>query len=53
VLRIVGDQWSPHSHALRETMSRNTIPYGFYPSDSERGRELIAAHRVDVARLPR
>jgi thioredoxin reductase (NADPH) len=33
-------------------MTRNTIPYGFYPSDSERGRELIAAHRVDVARLP-
>ena len=52
VLRIVGDQWSPSSHALRETMARNTIPYGFYPSDSERGRELIAAHRVDVARLP-
>ena len=44
VLRIVGDQWSPRSHELRETMSRNTIPYGFYPSDSERGRGLIAAH---------
>src|SRR6185503_14736373 len=52
VLRIVGDQWSPRSHELREMMSRNTIPHGFYPSDSERGRELIAAHRVDVARLP-
>ena len=52
VMRIVGDQWSPRSHELRETMSRNTIPYGFYPSDSERGRELIAAHRVDEARLP-
>ena len=52
VVRIVGDPWSPRSHELRETMSRNTIPYGFYPSDSERGRELITAHRVDVARLP-
>ena len=52
VLRIVGDPWSPSSHALRETMARNTIPHGFYPSDSERGRELIAAHRIDVARLP-
>jgi thioredoxin reductase (NADPH) len=52
VLRIVGDHWSPRSHELRETMTRNTIPHGFYPSDSERGRELIAAHRVDVARLP-
>jgi thioredoxin reductase (NADPH) len=52
VFRIVGDPWSPASHALRETMTRNTIPYGFYPPDSERGRELIAAHHVDVARLP-
>jgi thioredoxin reductase (NADPH) len=52
VLRIVGDHWSPRSHELRETMTRNTIPYGFYPSESERGRELIAAHGVDVARLP-
>ena len=52
VLRIVGDQWSPFSHQLRETMARNTIPHGFYPSDSERGRELIAQHRVDEARLP-
>jgi thioredoxin reductase (NADPH) len=52
VLRIVGEQWSSSSHELRETMSRNTVPFGFYSSDSERGRELIAAHRVDVARLP-
>ena len=52
VLRIVGDRWSPPSHELCETMARNTIPYGFYPSDSEGGRELIAAHGVDVARLP-
>ena len=52
VFRIVGDQWSPRTHALRETMSRNTIPCGFYPADSARGRELIAAHGVDPARLP-
>jgi thioredoxin reductase (NADPH) len=52
VLRIVGEQWSSSSHELRETMSRNTVPFGFYSSDSERGRELIAAHRVDIARLP-
>ncbi len=52
VLRIVGEQWSPRSHELRETLSRNTVPFGFYASDSDRGRELIAAHRVDVSRLP-
>jgi thioredoxin reductase (NADPH) len=52
VFRIVGEEWSPRTHALRETITRNTIPYGFYPSDSARGRELIAAHGVDVSRLP-
>ena len=52
VLRIVGEQWSPRSHWLRETLTRNTVPFGFYASDSERGRELIDAHRIDVARLP-
>lgn len=52
VFRIVGEQRSPRSHELRETLSRNTVPFGFYPSDSERGRQLIAAHRVDVGRLP-
>jgi thioredoxin reductase (NADPH) len=52
VMRIVGEPWSPASHALREMMTRNTIPHGFYPSDSARGRELIAAHGIDAARLP-
>ncbi len=52
VFRVIGEQWSPRSHELREMLSRNTIPFGFYPSDSERGRELVAAHGVDVARLP-
>ncbi|MGH7724096.1 MAG: FAD-dependent oxidoreductase [Candidatus Eiseniibacteriota bacterium] len=52
VLRVVGEQWSPRSHELRETLTRNTVPYGFYPADSGRGRELILAHAVDVARLP-
>lgn len=52
VLRIVGEQWSPRSHELRETLTRNTVPFGFYSLDSERGRDLIATHSVDVARLP-
>jgi thioredoxin reductase (NADPH) len=52
VMRIVGEQWSPRSHHLRELLSRNTVPFGFYPADSERGRELIHAHGIDVTRLP-
>src|SRR5262249_45465525 len=52
VLRIVGEQWAPSSHHLRELLSRNTVPFGFYPVDSERARELIQTHRIDATRLP-
>lgn len=52
VLRIVGEQWSPRSHWIRETLTRSTVPFGFYATDSQRGRELIAAHRIDIGRLP-
>lgn len=52
VLRIVGDRWSPRSHLLRDLLARNTVPFGFYAADSDAGRRLIAAHGVDVTRLP-
>ncbi|MDY7096105.1 MAG: FAD-dependent oxidoreductase [Acidobacteriota bacterium] len=28
-LRIVGDRWSPESHALRDFLARNQVPYEF------------------------
>ena len=52
VFRVVGEQWSPRSHELRDALSRNTVPFGFYPADSEEGRRLIREHGVDAARLP-
>src|SRR4029453_3253453 len=29
VYRIVGDQWAPRSHQLRDLLSRNSIPFEF------------------------
>jgi thioredoxin reductase (NADPH) len=52
VMRIVGEHWSPRSHELRNQLDRNTVPFGFYPSDSDEGRRLIDAHQVDPRRLP-
>ena len=52
VFRLVGERWSPRSHALRDAMGRNTVPFGFYPADSDQGRRLIHDHGVDVRRLP-
>ena len=42
-VRVVGDQWSARSHELRDLLSRNSIPFGFYPAGSEEGRALLGA----------
>jgi thioredoxin reductase (NADPH) len=52
VFRIVGERWSPRSHELRDTIARNTVPFRFYPVDSDAGQQLLRDYTVDVERLP-
>ncbi|HMN31222.1 MAG TPA: hypothetical protein PKE45_23925, partial [Caldilineaceae bacterium] len=52
VMRVVGEQWSPRSHDLREALARNTIPFGFYAADSDMGQQLLRQYGVDGERLP-
>jgi thioredoxin reductase (NADPH) len=52
VWRVVGQQWSPRSHELRDLLDRNAIPYQFLPHDSEAGRELLRETGQDDTRLP-
>ena len=52
VYRIVGEQWAPRSHDLREILSRNGVPFAFYPADSPQGQQLVHEFSVDPARLP-
>ena len=52
VYRIVGEQWSPRSHQLRDVLTRSSVPFEFHPVDSERGRQLIRDFGIDVQRLP-
>jgi thioredoxin reductase (NADPH) len=51
-VRVVGDQWAPRSHDLREKLGRNGVPFGFYTADSEQGRRLLRRAGVDASRLP-
>jgi thioredoxin reductase (NADPH) len=51
-VRVVGDQWAPRSHELREKLGRNGVPFGFYTPDSEHGRQLLRRAGVDASRLP-
>jgi thioredoxin reductase (NADPH) len=52
VYRIVGEQWALHSHDLREMLSRNGVPFAFYPVDSPQGQQLLHNFSLDPARLP-
>jgi thioredoxin reductase (NADPH) len=52
VFQVVGEQWVPRSHEIRDLLSRNSIPFGFYPVDSEEGRALLGRVGVTGERLP-
>jgi thioredoxin reductase (NADPH) len=51
-IRIVGRQWEPRSHQLRDVLTRVAMPYRFYPHDSPAGRELLEEAGQDGGRLP-
>jgi thioredoxin reductase (NADPH) len=51
-IRIVGEQWAPRSHEIRDLLDRNAIPYQFHPHDSQAGRQLLREHGQDGTRLP-
>ena len=48
-VQIIGARWSPRAVELRDLMSRNSVPFGFYDSDSDEGRELLVAHGLSPA----
>jgi thioredoxin reductase (NADPH) len=41
VVRIVGPRWSARSHQLRDLLTRNNIPHGFYDVGKPEGRGLL------------
>jgi len=51
-IRIVGRQWEPGSHQLRDILTRVAMPYRFYPHDSQAGRQLLQQAGQDGSRLP-
>jgi thioredoxin reductase (NADPH) len=41
VVQVVGEQWAPRCHELRDLLDRNRVPHAFYEEDSPRGRALL------------
>lgn len=50
VVRIVGDPWDPATHDLREVLSRNGVPSGFYAAGTPQAQTLLELN--DAANLP-
>jgi thioredoxin reductase (NADPH) len=52
-LRVVGHQWSPQSHAIKDFLAGNLIPYRWIDVDRDaRGSELLGARSADDRELP-
>jgi thioredoxin reductase (NADPH) len=43
VVRVVGEEWAPRSHELRELLGRNGVPFGFYSAGTPEGQRLLGA----------
>jgi thioredoxin reductase (NADPH) len=52
MVKVVGRQWSPRSHELRDHLERNHVPFGFYTDDSRQGRRLLREAGQDGSRQP-
>ena len=52
-LRLVGHQWSPRSHAIKDFLGRNLIPYRWLDvARDEAARSLLQAAGVSETELP-
>jgi thioredoxin reductase (NADPH) len=51
-IQVVGEQWTPRSHEIRDLLDRNAIPYQFQPHDSQAGQQLLRQAGQDGSRLP-
>lgn len=51
-LRLVGDQWSPRSHAIKDFLAGNLIPYRWLEFTRDDARVLLEAAKVQHDELP-
>src|SRR5690348_2788600 len=52
VYRIVGLQWDPRSHELRDVLTRSGVPFAFHGADSDEGQRLIRVLGIETSQLP-
>lgn len=50
-IRVVGFQWSPKSHALKDFLSGNLVPYRWFDVERD-GASMLEEHGIDHSALP-
>jgi thioredoxin reductase (NADPH) len=43
LVTVIGDEPSARVHEIRDVLARNSVPFGFYPSESRRARRRCAS----------
>lgn len=43
-VKVISDRWSPHSHSLRDFLSRNQIPYRWLDIESDQEAQQLVAY---------
>jgi thioredoxin reductase (NADPH) len=51
-VRMIGDRWAPRAQHLRDLLTRNRIPLGFYEAGSDEGRSMLTGLGLEDPRLP-
>ncbi len=51
-IRVVGYQYSPKSHNIKDWLAANLLPYQWIDARSPKGEELIELHQCKVRELP-
>jgi thioredoxin reductase (NADPH) len=52
-IKLVGYQFSPHSHEIKDFLAGNLIPYRWYDiTEGNKGIELTSLHHIDAKALP-
>ena len=52
-IKIVGYQWSPRSHAIKDFLAGNLIPYQWMDVETnDRGKELVDINAIETKDLP-
>jgi thioredoxin reductase (NADPH) len=52
VVQVIGREWEPRAHALRDLLGRLGLPFGFHAPESAEARSILDGADLDATALP-